>query len=142
MATAHLADQKAILDLDARWGDAATKHDLDAVVAFYAPDATLVWPDMKAVHGTAAIRKAWKHMIAVTPGLGLKFVAEKITVSKEGDLAADFGKVILTMDGTAGSDGKAAAKVSETAKYLVTWQKVRGRWMVIYDSWNTNSTSS
>jgi ketosteroid isomerase-like protein len=123
MATTHRADQKAILDLD-------------AVVAFYAPDATLVWPDMKAVHGTAAIRKAWKKMIADTPGLGLKFVAEKITVSQDGDLAADFGKVILTMDGTAGK------KVSETAKYLVTWQKVRGRWMVIYDSWNTNSKSS
>ena len=81
-------------------------------------------------------------MIAETPGLGLKFVAEKITVSQDGDLAADFGKVILTMDGPAGTDGKAAKKISETAKYLVTWQKVRGRWLVIYDSWNTNSKSS
>jgi ketosteroid isomerase-like protein len=136
MPTAHRTDKRAILDLDARWGDAATRHDLDAVVAFYAPDATLVWPDMKAVHGAAAIRRAWKHMIAVTPGLGLTFVADTITVAKQGDLAADFGKVILTMD------GKKGKKVREVAKYLVTWQKVRGTWMVLYDSWNTNTTES
>ena len=136
MTKAHAADQKAILDLDAKWGEAATQHDVDAVVAFYASDATLVWPDMKAVHGTAAIRKAWKKMIAETPGLGLAFVAETITVAKDGDLAADYGKVILTMDGPNGK------KVRLVAKYLVNWRKVRGTWKVLYDSWNGNSKES
>lgn len=136
MTTGHKADQKAILDLDAKWGEAATRHDVEAVVAFYAPDGTLVWPDMKPVHGTAGIRKAWKSMIATTPGLALTFVADTITVAKAGDLAADFGKVVLTMDG---KDGK---KVREVAKYVVTWQKVRGTWKVLYDSWNTNTKAS
>ena len=54
MTKAHAADQKAILDLDAKWGEAATRHDVDAVVAFYASDATLVWPDSSA---HAAFRK-------------------------------------------------------------------------------------
>ena len=41
------ADIKAIREIDARWGDAASRHDVDAVVALYATDGTLVWPDAK-----------------------------------------------------------------------------------------------
>jgi ketosteroid isomerase-like protein len=93
---------------------------------------------MKAVHGTAAIRKAWKQMIATTPGLGLQFVVEKITIAKAGDMATDFGKVILTMDGPS-QDGKPGKKIRDVAKYVVTWQKVRGSWKVLYDSWNSNT---
>lgn len=127
------ADIKAIRELDAEWSAAATRHDVDAVVALYATDGVLVWPDAKAAHGTAAIKRAWKKFIAETPGLGITFTAESITISKEGDLAVDFGKVVLTMTG---ENGK---KVRMVAKYLVTWKKVRGTWKVQYDSWNTNA---
>jgi uncharacterized protein (TIGR02246 family) len=127
------ADIKAIEALDAEWGAAGSRHDVDAVVALYAKDGVLVWPDAKAVHGTAAIKRAWKKFIDETPGLGIAFVAEKITISDSGDIAVDFGKVILTMTG---ENGK---KMKMVAKYLVTWIKVRGKWKVQYDSWNSNS---
>ncbi|MEP6620057.1 MAG: SgcJ/EcaC family oxidoreductase [bacterium] len=129
------ADEKAIRDLDEKWGDAATAHDLEGVVSFYAPDGSLVWPDTPAVHGTAGIRSAWKEMYDTMPGLGLRFVADTITISASGDLAADFGAVHLTMDGP---DGK---KVSDVAKYVVTWQKLNGEWKVLYDVWNENHKS-
>ena len=51
------ADEKKIRALDKQWGEAATRKDLDAVVAFYAPDGSLVWPDAPAVHGTKAAAK-------------------------------------------------------------------------------------
>lgn len=132
----HAADERAIRDLDEKWGKAATEHDLDAVLAFYASDATLVWPDTPAVHGTADIRAAWKTMIDTIPGLGLQFIVETITLSASGDLAADFGAVRLQSDG---EDGK---PIVDMAKYLVNWQKVDGEWKVLYDSWNENKKSS
>ena len=127
------ADIKAIREIDARWGDAASRHDVDAVVALYAADGTLVWPDAKAAHGTAAIKRAWKKFITGTPGLGLTFTPETITISKEGDLAVDFGHLTLTMTGPEGKP------VRMVAKYLVTLKKVRGTWKVLHDAWNTNS---
>ena len=134
--TPHAADEQAIRDLDEAWGEAATRHDLDAIVAFYAPNGSLVWPGMPAVHGTADIRLAWKQMIDTTPGLGLRFAADSITVASAGDLAADFGVVYLTMDAPDGT------KVNDAAKYVVTWQKLDGKWKVLYDSWNENQKSS
>jgi uncharacterized protein (TIGR02246 family) len=131
----HAADIKAIRALDAHWSEVASNHDLDAVVALYATDGALVWPDAKASHGTAAIRRAWKAFITETPDLGITFTAESITVSDSGDLAVDFGKVVLTMTGEGGK------KMRMVAKYLVTWKKVRGEWKVQYDSWNSNSKS-
>ena len=137
MSTAsHAEDEKLIRALDAKWGDAATAHDLEAVVAFYAPNGTLVWPDQPAVHGTADIRTAWKEMIATIPGLGLRFIVETITISASGDLASDFGAVRLQQDGPDGTP------MVDMAKYLVNWQKVDGEWKVLYDSWNEDKKAS
>jgi uncharacterized protein (TIGR02246 family) len=126
------ADIKAIRALDEVWTEAATSHDLDAVVAMYAKDATLVWPGMRARSGTNAIRRSWKQMFEETPSLGLQFIPETITIAKNCDLAIDFGKVIMTMRD---ANGK---KVRTVGKYVVTWTKVYGKWRVLYDSWNAN----
>lgn len=133
MIAQHAADEKAILDLDKQWGDAATRLDLEATVAFYAPDGALVWPDAPAVHGTTGIRAAWKDMIDNTPGLTLQFVADKITISDAGDIGVDFGAVHF---GYTGPDG---AKINLVGKYVVVWHKLSGEWKVLYDSWNYNA---
>lgn len=119
-----------IRKLDKEWGDAASGHDLDAVVAFYARDGSVVWPGEKAHHGTAAIRKAWARMFRTMPELYLRFTAERIVVSKGGDLASDFGKVTMR-----------ESKKSKTviAKYVVVWRKENGAWKVLYDCYNLNT---
>jgi uncharacterized protein (TIGR02246 family) len=130
------ADIKAIHALDEAWTEAATNQDVEALVALYAKDATLVWPGSRAVKGTNAIRRAYKKMYEETPSLGLQFIPDTITISKDCDLATDFGKVIMTMRN---QDGK---KVRMVGKYLVNWIKVRGRWRVLYDSWNENKSAT
>lgn len=130
-AAKHSADEKAIRKLDVEWGDAACKKDLKAVVAFYAPDGSVVWPGAPAAHGTAKIRAAWVELLK-TPGLSLRFTPERIDVADDGDMATDFGKVAFGHD-------TAQGHVRETAKYVVVWKKVEGAWKVLYDCYNMNT---
>jgi uncharacterized protein (TIGR02246 family) len=131
MTRAQKQAEKAIRKLDVQWGQAATKKDLAATLAFYATDGSLVWPGAPAAHGTRAIRAAWVGMMK-TPGLGLRFTPERIVVSDEADLASDFGKVRMTQQ-------TARGKQTMVAKYLVVWRKEGGAWKVLYDSYNLNS---
>src|SRR5262245_38955048 len=127
----HKADEAAISRLDEEWGNAATAKNLDAVVGFYAPDGSLVWPERPAVHGTAGIRANWKKMMKAYAGLKLRFIPERIVIADDGTLASDFGKVQF-------GHTEKGKRIMETAKYVVVWRKENGSWKVLYDSWNTN----
>lgn len=123
----HRTDLQQIKALDRQWGADATAGNLEAVVGLYARDGSLVWPDQPVVKGLAGIRSNWKAFLK-TPGLRLRFVSREIRFAASGDLATDFGEVIL------GATGQKTMK----AKYLVAWIKVAGAWKVLYDSWNSN----
>jgi ketosteroid isomerase-like protein len=123
-------DENAIRDLDVAWGQAACKHDLDAVMSFYAQDGSLAWTGEPAAHGHKAIRASWTEMMKI-PGLSLEFVPERIVVSESGDLASDFGVVKLGMTG----------KPTVSAKYLVVWRKEADKWKVLYDSYSYNNAT-
>lgn len=129
----HKADEALIRNLDEAWGKAASAKNLDAVVAFYAGDGSLVWPGAPAAHGTDHIRANWQKMFKTTPGLHLRFIAERIVISDDGTLASDFGKVEF------GHDTNEGKHVQETAKYVVVWKKVKDSWKVLYDSYNMNA---
>jgi ketosteroid isomerase-like protein len=126
------ADENAIRELDVQWGEAACRKDLDAVVGLYAPNGALVWPGTPAAHGTAAITAQWKEMMKI-PGLSLSFTPDQIDIAEAGDYAIDFGKAHLGQDS---DDGP----VKEVDKYLVVWQKIDGKWKVLYDSYNSNTS--
>jgi len=128
----HKADESAIRRLDEEWGKAATAKNLEATVAFYAHDGSLVWPGQPAVHGTAHIHAAWKKMMDTIPGLNLRFTPERIVISGDASLASDFGKVEFGHE----VSGK---PIVEIAKYVVVWRKEKGSWKVLYDSYNMNS---
>lgn len=132
----HKADEAAIRKLDEEWGKAASAKDLDAVVAFYASDGSLVWPGAPPAHGTDQIRANWKNMLKTTPGLHLRFIPERIVIADDGTLASDFGKVEFA------HDLNEWMHVQETAKYLVVWKKVKDSWKVLYDSYNMNTDAS
>jgi uncharacterized protein (TIGR02246 family) len=122
-------DAQALDRLNAEWGEAASRGDVDAVVALYAVDGSLVWPGTKAVHGTRGIKRAWKQMLAEP--VWIRFTSQRVVVS--GDLASDFGKVEMRMP---------PKGPKQTAKYLVVWKKVRGNWKVLYDAWNENAPAA
>ena len=128
------ADEQSIRNLAVKWSAAVEKKDLDAIMSFYAPDATAVWPDAPAAHGSDAIRAAWIELLK-TPGLVLRFTPERIDVANAGDIAADFGKVESEFDGPNG-------RVQDVAKYLLVWQKINGEWKAYYDSFNSNKPAA
>lgn len=121
-----------IRELDRLWGEAATAKDLDAVLAFYAADGSLVWPNTPPVHGSTAIRAMWKEMLKDIEGLKLKFTPETITFSPDGKLATDYGEVLLEQQ------TNAYTTTIQTSKYLVVWKKVNDSWKVLYDCYNLN----
>jgi uncharacterized protein (TIGR02246 family) len=125
------AEEQAIRRLDEQWLAAAEKKDVEAAVAFYAPDATALWPDAPAAKGTDAIRKAWTDLMKV-PNVQISFTPEHIEISQAGDLATDVGTVSAEMDMPQGH-------VKEDAKYLVVWKKVNGSWKAQYDMFNLNA---
>jgi uncharacterized protein (TIGR02246 family) len=124
-------DEAAIRQLDADWGAAVTARDLEWLCALYAPDGGLLWPGAPAVFGAANIRGAWQRLLT-TPGLSLGFTPDRIDIA--GDLATDYGAVAMGQTGPSGPE-------TQSAKYLVAWRKVDGRWRVLYDCFNMNSGS-
>ena len=124
------AEIKAIKALDAAWGDACCARDAKAVAAFYATNGTCVWPAQKAVYTRPEILKAWKKICA-DPNLKLRFFPKRITFSRSGDLASDFGVVKGAF-----SDEDTHKIIRQTFKYLVVWTKVTGKWMVLFDCYN------
>ena len=124
------SDELAIRALDAEFGAAAARKDLDAVVALYAPDATMLPNDAPAARGTKAIRLLWTEIFKV-PGLAISVVPEKIDLSAAGDVATDMGHTETAMTAPDGV-------VKRRDKYLEVWRKVDGHWKVMYDTWNAN----
>jgi ketosteroid isomerase-like protein len=115
-------------------GRPVEKRDLDAIMGFYASDATAAWPDAPAIYGADGIRAGWAEVLK-TPGLVLRFTPERIEIANAGDIAVDFGKIESEFDGPTG-------KVQDVAKYLLVWQKVDGQWKARYDSFNSNQPAA
>lgn len=128
-----ISDEDKIRQLDKEWGEAADSHDVEAVLKFYSPNATLVWPEQPAIHGAAAIRDAWTGFFKDPnyENLSLGFTPKEIRVSGSRDLAIDFGVVAIKF-------GPAKNQQTVIAKYLVVWTAESGDWKVLYDSWNSN----
>jgi ketosteroid isomerase-like protein len=123
------AEKKAIRDLDAKWSTAASRRDLKAVIKFYGPHRSLVWPGAPVVRGTKKVRKALSEFLnelKKTPKVEVRFIPERIHVSDAGDMALDFGRM------------EVGQRAGDVFKYLVIWQKVKGTWKVLYDSYNSN----
>src|ERR1700759_1335565 len=128
-------EEAAIRKLDKGWSDAAQAKKLNRVKQFYAKNGSVVWPDMTAAHGRSAVLARWKTAFKTTPNLYLRFEPTHIEVFESGDMASDFGVVYF----------KKGAKPSDTvnvAKYLVVWQKQKGDWKVLNNSWNTTAPNN
>jgi ketosteroid isomerase-like protein len=125
------AEALAIRELAMKFGAAVAARDVDAVVSFYTFDTIVLDPETPARRGADAMRIAWTEFMK-NPGLSVRLVPEKIDVAAAGDLAADFGRFELQIEGPAG-------KIKHVHKYVSVWRKVGGQWKILYDAWNTNA---
>lgn len=121
--------EAAIRAADAQFGAAVGKKDVAAVLAFYAPDATVMPPDAPPAKGTDAIRGIWSEFLKA-PGLALTISPEKIDVAASGDLAVDAGRAEMQMDSPQG-------RTKMDVKYVTVWRKTGEQWKLIYDMWSS-----
>ncbi len=125
------AEERAIRVLDEQWAPAVAKGDVEAAVALYTPDATLLWPNAPAAKGTDAIRATWAAVMK-TPALKMTVVPEHIEVAVAGDIATDVGRIESQLSAPAGP-------VNVVSKYLHVWHKVGSEWKLYYSMANSDA---
>lgn len=125
------AEERAIRGLDEQWAPAVANGDVEAAVALYTPDATLLWPNAPAAKGTDAIRAMWTTVMK-TPALKMTVVPEHVEIALAGDVATDVGRIESHLSAPAGP-------VIVVSKYLHVWHKVGAEWKLYYSMANANA---
>jgi len=122
------AEETAIRTTDANWLAAATGHDLERVLPFWADDATILPPGEPAIVGKEAIRQYVSAAFA-TPGFSITWKTEKVEVSQSGDLAYSTGTDRISVTTR---DGKS---VTQENRGVVIWKiQADGSWKCILDA--------
>ena len=118
--------QKAKIEAaNAKWVELFNKGEFEGVAKLYAEDATAFPPGSPMVKGRSAIGKMWKGM---AEQVGNPMLAI-LDIKRLGPNAArEIGTFTLTTKGPSPKD--------VSGKYLVVWEKVRGKWKIAADIWN------
>ena len=127
------ADDAAVRAVNPAWFKAHGAGDADGVAALYAEDAVLSIPGMPAIRGRAAIKDALVKDIASMREAGL---ANKAGDAPEFGVTADMAWEWSTFSVT----DKSGATV-DTGKYVTVYAKKDGKWLIVRDIWNTNSSA-
>ena len=127
---ARAADEATIRDLDAQWSKAASANDLDATVAFYSDDATVLPPNAPIATTKQAIRTLWVSLLV--PGATVSWQATKVEVSRPGDLGYLLGAYVVTLKDSPG-------KPVDSGKLVEVWKKQPdGKWKCVVDTYNSD----
>jgi uncharacterized protein (TIGR02246 family) len=132
-AESQSAAQSEVLARSAAWSAAAQGRDVEKVLAFWSDDAVVMPPGSAPIAGKAAIREYVVKSFQ-TPGFGISWKAEAVTVSRGGDLAwaRESNRVTFT-----GPDGK---PVAIDGKAITVWEKGKdGVWRCVADIWNDDA---
>ena len=121
-----------IQQADAAWSKASESKQVDAMVAYYADDATVLAPNAPMTSGKDAIRKMFGDMFGM-PGFSLKWQATKVDVARSGDVGYSVGTYEMVMNGPKG------APMTDHGKYTTVWKKqADGSWKAVVDMFNTD----
>lgn len=123
------AAKRAIDSLDVEF----TKHfnlgHAEVVADFYTENAHLMPPNGRIAPGREGIMVTFKALFAMTPALKLM----PTEVVANGPIAVERGIYTMTM-----TPPGAKEAVADTGKYLVHWQLVEGKWLIVEDIWNSD----
>jgi ketosteroid isomerase-like protein len=103
--------------------------DINRVLSFYAPDATLCLPGMPVATGATNIRSTAIKFAAV-PGFSIEWEPASVGVSD----SRDFGFVSGTYRMTTASETRPAI----TGAYVEVWKKVSGDWKIAQHFFHPN----
>lgn len=128
------AEDAAIRALDVEWLAAVNAKDATATAAFYAEDGQIMPSGAPAAVGREAITAVWQSFMGL-PDFAMNFEPTRIVIAESGDVAWEIGFYDLSFTGESGP-------VSDHGKYVVTWTKVNGRWLVGADIFNSDGPQS
>jgi uncharacterized protein (TIGR02246 family) len=112
-------------ELQPMWAEAFNAHDLEALMALYEPEATLVPLPGQVATGTEAIREALSGFFALNP----KFELEFKRAFQAGDLALLFSEWTLTGTDPEGNPIELEGRTSDVAR-----QQADGSWLFVIDN--------
>jgi ketosteroid isomerase-like protein len=118
-----------ILRLDEEWAEAAGARDVERTVSYWADDAVVFPPGMKAVVGKAAIRDYVRGGFA-TPGFSITWKTTHVVLSSAADFAYGTGSNRVTYSDP---DGRV---VTAVGKAVTVWRKDPAGWKCVIDIWN------
>ena len=118
--------QKAEIEAaNAKWVEFFNKGDFAGIASLYADDAVALPPGSPMVKGKAAIGAMWK-------GLAEQASDPTLTTLEIKRL----GRFAAREIGTFSLKTKGPTSKELTGKYVVVWEKIRGRWKLAADIWN------
>lgn len=122
------AIEQQILAQEEQWNRAYSKRDAEALAGFFADDAAMASPGEQLVRGKQSIREAVE-AFASDPNLNVTFRANRVQVSKSGDLAYTRGQYMLTSTNPSTNEPE-----SSRGYYLTVWKKqADGSWKAVED---------
>jgi ketosteroid isomerase-like protein len=126
------ADMAAIRAADSSFAAAANAGDVDALVAVYTRDASLLAPNLPPQKGQAAIRSFWGGFLNAYK---VKFELASDTIEGRGDLAYNVGRFRYT----AVPKAQSGAGVADEGKFLEVLKKQPdGSWKYVVDMYSSN----
>jgi uncharacterized protein (TIGR02246 family) len=125
LSTSAFGQKAAIEAANAKWVEFFNKGDFTGVASLYTDDAVAFPPGSPIVKGKAAIGTMWK-------GLAEQVSDPRITTIEVKRLGRSAAREI----GTFSLKTKQPEPKELTGKYVVVWEKVRGRWKLAADIWN------
>ncbi len=126
------ADEATIREADSAWSAAEGARDLDRLLSYYAPDASVFPPNAPIVTGLEAIRKSLVQDFA-TPDWTLSWKTARVEVSRGSDLGYASGTYEFTSKDAKGNP------VTDHGKYLTVWKKqADGKWKAVADMYSSD----
>lgn len=119
-----------VRNADAALIEAVAKKDVDAAVAFYAEDATVLPPDAPMLEGRDAIKAFWTDFTKV-PGISLTTQIYKIRINQALDTAITTGTYSMKM-------GEGMDAASDEGKFAMTWVRTDDGWKAYTDMFSSN----
>jgi ketosteroid isomerase-like protein len=124
--------EAAIRKADTDWAKAAQTKKVDAWMAYYSDDATILPPNEKTASSPDAIRKSIGDMLGLSD-LSITWEPTKVEAAKSGDLGYSYGTYQLIFSGAGGKP------VEDRGKYLEVWKKQKdGSWKCAADMWSSD----
>lgn len=125
------ADEAAIKNADTLWAKAAASKDVDATIAYYSDDASLLPPNAPMASDKTSIRAAWAGLLG--PDTSLSWQATKVEAARSGDLGYVMGTYEME---SKDAQGKAE---SDRGKFVEIWKKqADGNWKAAVDIFNSD----